>query len=380
LRIPSLARNNLKLQLPENISTLAQYPIDKSQEELKRESGIDTSITLASNENPWGPSPKVTKALALALATVHRYPDGAGYSLVQGLSRKIGVSSSEIVLGNGSSEIVELLIRVFVNRGSEVISSYPSSMMYQRCVQIHSGKNIIVPLKRLTHDLTQIMGHITDDTRIIILDNPNNPTGTALNPGDLYSFLSEIPESVVVVLDEGYVEFMDKEKQLDIFSLIRNTRNRCGIVTVRTFSRAYGLAGLRIGFGVMPGDIATFLQKVRQPFNVNRLAQTAALAALEDEEYLDQTLERTKKGREYLREEVKKLGCTSYPSQTNFVLIDVKMDAARLYHALLGKGLIVHPMTLFGLPDCIRISIGTDEENKRFITVLAECLLDLEDA
>jgi histidinol-phosphate aminotransferase len=368
----------LKLQLPENISTLTQYPIDKSLEELKRESGIaPPPVTLASNENPWGPSPKVTEALSLALAKVHRYPDWAGYSLVQSLSRKIGVSSSEIVLGNGSSEIVELLMRVFVNRGSEVISSYPSSMMYQRYVQIHSGKNIIVPLKRLSHDLTQIMAHITDDTRIIILDNPNNPTGTALNPGDLYSFLSEIPESVVVVLDEGYVEFLDKEKQLDIFSLIRNTRNRCGVVTVRTFSGAYGLAGLRIGFGVMPGDIATFLQKARQPFNVNRLAQTAALAALEDEEYLYQTLERTKKGREYLREEVRRLGCTSYPSQTNFVLIDVKMDAARIYRALLGKGVIVCPMTLFGLPNCIRTSIGTNEENKRFITVLAECLQDL---
>jgi histidinol-phosphate aminotransferase len=378
--MPSFSRKNLKLQLPENISTLTQYPIDKSQEEFKRESGIDSPIALASNENPWGPSPKVTKALALALAKVHRYPDGAGYSLIQSLTRKIGVSSSEIVLGNGSSEIVELLIRVFVNRGSEVISSYPSSMMYQRYVHIHSGKNILVPLKRLSHDLTKIMAHITDNTRIIILDNPNNPTGTALNPGDLYSFLSKIPESVVVVLDEGYVEFMDKEKQLDIFSLIRNTRNRCGVVMVRTFSRAYGLAGLRIGYGVMPGDIATFMQKLRQPFNVNQLAQTAALVALEDEEYLYQTLERTKKGREYLREEAKKLGCTSYPSQTNFVLIDVKMDAARLYHSLLGKGVIVCPMTPLGLPNCIRTSIGTNEENKRFIAVLAECLLDLGDA
>jgi histidinol-phosphate aminotransferase len=369
----------LKLQLPEYITTVTQYPVGKTLEELRRESGIDNPIMLASNENPWGPSPAVDKALSLAMASVHRYPDGSGYSLVRSLARKIGVSTNEIVLGNGSNEVLELLMRVFVNRGCEVITSYPSSLMYQRLVQIHAGENIVVPLRRLSHDLSKILSCITDNTRLILLDNPNNPTGTAMNPGELYSFLSEIPESIVVVLDEAYVEFMDQEKQVDIFSLIRNNKNRCGVVTVRTFSKVYGLAGLRIGYGVMPEEIASCLQRVRQPYNVNHLAQAAASAALADEEYLRQTLERTRKGKEYLREEVKKLGCTSYPSQTNFILVDAKMDASRLHLAMLGKGVIVRPMSPYGLPDCIRITVGTDEENKRFLAVLAECLMDLED-
>jgi histidinol-phosphate aminotransferase len=370
----------LKLQLPANITTIPPYPVGKPQEELRRESGVFNPITFASNENPWGPSPVVAKALARAMTSLHRYPDGSGYYLVRSLARKIGVSVSEIVLGNGSNEILELLMRVFVKTGYEVITSYPSYLMYQRLAQIQGGTNIIVPLQRLSHDLSRILASVTENTRLILLDNPNNPTGTACGPGELYTFLSEIPESVIVVLDEAYIDFLDVERQVDIFSLIRNNKNRCGVVAIRTFSKAYGLAGLRIGYGVMPEEIAACLHKVRQPFNVNHLAQTAAMAALNDEEYLRQTVEKTRRGREYLREEVKKLGCTSYPSQTNFILIDVKMDAIRLYQAMLEKGVIVRPMNHYGFPDCIRINVGTDEENRRFLSVLAECLLDLEDA
>jgi histidinol-phosphate aminotransferase len=370
----------LKLQLPKNITSITPYPVGKPQEELRREFGIENPITLASNENAWGPSPEVTKALSGAMTSLHRYPDGSSYYLVRCLAQKTGVTMGEIVLGNGSNEVLEFLMRVFVKTGSEVITSYPSYLMYQRLVQIHGGTNIVVPLRRLSHDLNQILAGITENTHLILLDNPNNPTGTACAPGELYSFLSEIPESVIVVLDEAYVDFLDQEKQVDIFSLIRNNKNRCGVVAIRTFSKAYGLAGLRIGYGVMPKEIAACLQKVRQPFNINHLAQTAALAALTDEEYLRQTLDKTRRGREYLREEVKKLGCTSYPSQTNFILIDVKMDAMRLYPAMLEKGVIVRPMNPYGFPDCIRINVGTDEENTRFLVVLAECLLDLEDA
>ena len=232
----------------------------------------------------------------------------------------------------------------------------------------------------MSHDLDRILDGVSEKTRLIVIDNPNNSTGTAIIPGELYSFLSKVPESVVVVLDESSVEFMDPEKQVDIFSLIRNTKNRCGVVVVRTFSKAYGLAGLRIGYGIMPTEIAASLHRVRLPFNVNCLALVAAFAALADEKYLGQTLERIRRGKENLREEVKKLGCTSYPSQANFLLIDVKMDAIRLHRALLDKGVVVRPMHLYGLSDCIRTTVGTDEENTRFLIVLGECLKDLQDA
>ena len=347
-------------------------------EEIQRKSAALKPVLLASNENPWGPSPSVAKAIAQAI--VHRYPDAFDTSLMMNLAQKSGLTTSEIVLGNGSSEIVELLMRIFVQAGCEVLSSHPSSLIYQRFVQIQGGENIIVPLKRLGHDLERISGCISDKTRLIVLDNPNNSTGAAMVPGELYSFLSEVPESVIVVLDESSVEFMEPEKQVDIFSLVRNTRNRCGVVVTRTFSRAYGLAGLRIGYGVMPKEIAACLHRIRQSFNVNHPAQVAAKAALADEKYLRQTLERTRRGKEYLREEIKKLGCTSYPSQNNFLLIDVKMDAIRLYRTMLQRGVVVRPMHFSGLSDCIRVTIGTEEENTLFLQVLAECLMDLQDA
>lgn len=371
-------RKDLKLQLPENILSLIDSHVERTREEIRQESDNTRPVALASNENPWGPSPAVAKVLAQAV--LHRYPDASGTLLVKSLAQKNGVATGEIVLGNGSSEVMELLMRIFIRTGSEVITSHPSSLTYQRLVQIQGGDNIIIDLKRLSHDLDRILNRISENTRLIILDNPNNSTGSAIIPGELYSFLSEAPESVVVVLDESSVEFLDPEKQVDIFSLIRNTKNRCGVVVVRTFSKAYGLAGLRIGYGIMPTEIAVCLHTIQQPFNVNHLAQVAALAALADENFLRQTLERTRRGKENVREELKKLGCTSYPSQTNFLLIDVKMDANRLHLAMLDKGVVVRPMHRYGLSDCIRATVGTDEENARFLTVLAECLKDLQDA
>jgi histidinol-phosphate aminotransferase len=369
----------LKLQIPENLRSIPQYPRIISQQELLRKSSTHPLVSLASNENSWGPSPRVAKALSQALKTMHRYPDHIHFSLAEGISQKVGLSVDEIVLGNGSSEVLDLLMRVFMRSGHEIITSYPSYLMYQKLVRIHDGTNIVVPLKRLSHDLSQILASITQKTQFIILDNPNNPIGTAVNPWELYSFLSEIPESVIVVLDEAYVEFLDQEKQVDIFSLIRNNKNRCGVVSLRTFSLAYGLADIRIGYGIMPSEIAVCLKKFQQPFYISEMIQSAGLAALNDREYLQLTLERTRKGKDFLREEVKKLGCTCYPSQTNFFLIDVKIDATRLYEAMLDRAVIICPMKAYGLPNCIRVTVGTDEENKRFLAVLAECLMELED-
>ena len=367
----------MKIQVPDNIASIVPYPPGKPLEELEREYGVSGSIKMASNENPWGPSPKAIQAIRGALDNLHRYPDGSCYRLVHALAEKLGFAPEEIVLGNGSNEIIEMLVKAYVQTGDEVISSHPSFLMYQKIVQVRGGVNIVIPLTRMHHDLATILAAVTDRTRLIFLDNPNNPTGSPIKPTDLYAFLSEVPESVLVVLDEAYVDFMDSELQVDIFSLVRNTNGRCGVVSLRTFSKAYGLAGLRIGYGLMPSQVAGNLHKVRQPFNVNQLAQIGALAALEDEEFYQQTLRRTREGLLYLQDEVEKLGCKSYPSQTNFFLIDVQGDATALYEAMLYKGVIVRSMKPYGYTDMVRITVGSEEENNRFLAALSLCLREL---
>lgn len=367
----------MKIQVPDNIASIIPYPPGKPLEELEREYGVSGSIKMASNENPWGPSPKAIEAIRGALDNLHRYPDGCGYYLTHALAEKLGFAAEEIVLGNGSNEIIEMLVKAYVQTGNEVITSHPSFLMYQKIVQVRGGVNIVIPLTRMHHDLVKILAAITDRTRLIFLDNPNNPTGSPIKPSDLYAFLSDVPESVLVVLDEAYVDFMDSELQVDIISLIRNTTGRCGVISLRTFSKAYGLAGLRIGYGLMPSQVAGNLHKVRQPFNVNQLAQIGALAALHDEDFYQQTLRRTREGLQYLQDEVDNLGCKSYPSQTNFFLIDVHGDATALFEAMLYKGVIVRSMKPYGYTDMVRVTVGSEEENKRFLAALSLCLREL---
>ncbi len=367
----------LKIKIPAPIAAITPYPPGKPLDELEREYGIKNSIKLASNENAWGPSPYAINALRTELLNLHRYPDGSCYYLVHALAEKLGIDDSEIVMGNGSNEVIEFLVKAFVQQGDEVITSHPSFLMYQKIVQVRGGVNHVLPLQDMRHDLAAIQKKVTEKTRLIFLDNPNNPTGTAIPPVELYQFLSDIPESVIVVLDEAYVDFMDKNLQVDFYSLIRNVTNRCPVVFLRTFSKAYGLAGLRIGYGLMPREIAECLHKVRQPFNINQMAQVGALAALADEQYYQSTLERTAAGIAYLCKEVDRLGCRSYPSQTNFFLIDVQGNADKLYQAMLYKGVIVRSMSAYGFADFIRVTVGTEEENNRFLTSLATCLKEL---
>jgi histidinol-phosphate aminotransferase len=367
----------LKINIPENIAAITPYPPGKPLDELEREYGIKDSIKLASNENPWGPSPKVVQALHAEFFNLHRYPDGSCYYLVQALAEKIGVAPAEIVMGNGSNEVIEFLVKAFVQEGDEVITSHPSFLMYQKIVQVRGGINHVVPLNDMYHDIEKIKKLVSGKTRLIFLDNPNNPTGTAIPPVELYRFLSDLPEYVIVVLDEAYVDFMDQKLQVDIYSLIRNVEGRCPVVSLRTFSKAYGLAGLRVGYGLMAKEIAECLHKVRQPFNINHMAQVGALAALEDEEFFQLTIERTVKGRAYLSREVDSLGCKSYPSETNFFLIDVQGNADKLYQAMLYKGVIVRSMSAYGFENFIRITVGTEEENNRFLKSLADCLGEL---
>lgn len=367
----------MKINIPEYIQSITPYPPGKPIDELEREYGIKDSIKLASNENSWGSSPKAIQAISETLGKLNRYPDGSNFYLVQAIAEKLGYSPSEVIVGNGSDEIIEFLVKAYVETGDEVITSHPSFLMYQKVVQVRGGVNKILDLKGMDHDLEGILAEITDRTRLIFLDNPNNPTGTAINPGKLYSFLSNVPESVIVVLDEAYVDFMDFELQMDVYSLIHNSTGRCGVVVLRTFSKAYGLAGIRVGYGLMKEEVANVLHRVRQPFNVNQLAQVAAIAALGDTEFYEDTLHKTKAGKTWLQKKVDKLGCVSYPSQTNFFLIDVKGDATDLYEAMLRQGVIIRSMKAYGYTNVIRVTVGTTEENYRFVSTLGKCLREL---
>ncbi len=358
--------------VPDYIKDLVPYPPGKPIDELEREYGIKNSIKLASNENDLGPSPRAIKRLEGCLENLFRYPDGSGYYLKEALSQKFSCKPENIVLGNGSNELIDFLCRVFIRPGRNAISSKPSFLVYSKMVQITGGENRIVPLKNGTHDLESIKSQIDKNTRIIFLDNPNNPMGTVITKGDLERFLNEIPGHLLVVLDEAYGEFVRPDvpwaSGIDFFK--RDKR----IVVLRTFSKAYGLAGLRVGYGIMSEEVAALLNRVRQPFNVNLMAQEAATAALSDESHLQKTLENTWSEMARLKIKLATLGCNALDSNTNFMLIDTKRDAKAVYEAMLRKGIIIRSMDSYGFSTFIRLTIGTPQENNAFLDAFSRTL------
>ena len=365
----------MKLKVAPHISTLIPYPPGKPIEELEREYGISGSIKLASNENAWGPSPRAVCAIKDALKNLHRYPDGSCYYLAQSLADKIGVKPEEIVFGNGSNEIIGLLITAFLQPGEEVISSHPTFLMYQKLVQVQGGVNKVVELSEsMQHDLRSILDTVSPKTRMIFLDNPNNPTGTIIDRDDFASFMEQLQDEIIVVLDEAYVDFVAPELRIDALSYIRSSKP---VAALRTFSKAYGLSGLRLGYGIMDIEMAGYLNRVRQPFNVNSLAQVGGVAALADDEHYQMTLEKSREGIAWLSREVEKLGCRPMETHTNFFLIDVKGDGRTLYEHMLHQGVIVRPMQAYGYPNFIRITVGRQDENKRFVGALASSLKEL---
>ncbi len=365
----------MKLKVAPNISSLVPYPPGKPIEELEREYGISGSIKMASNENAWGPSPKAVAAMKEALQNLHRYPDGSCYYLTRSLSEMLGVDPGEIVVGNGSNEIIELLIAAFLQPGEEVITSHPTFLMYQKLVQVQGGVNTVVELTEdMHHDLDAIIGAVSAGTRMIFLDNPNNPTGTIIDRAAFASFMERLPDDIVVVLDEAYVDFVDPELRIDVLAYMREGRP---VAVLRTFSKAYGLSGLRLGYGIMDGEMAGYLNRVRQPFNVNSLAQIGGVAALSDEEHYSMTLQKSIDGIAWLSNEVARLGCRPMQTHTNFFLIDVKGDGTKLYEHMLRQGVIVRPMLAYGYPNYIRITVGRAEENQRFVTALGQSMKEL---
>jgi histidinol-phosphate aminotransferase len=365
----------VKLKVASHISSLVPYPPGKPIEELEREYGISGSIKLASNENAWGPSPKATGAIKAALQNLHRYPDGSCYYLAQRLAEKLGVKPEELVFGNGSNEIIGLLITAFLQPGEEVVTSHPTFLMYQKLVQVQGGVNRVVELSAdMHHDLKAILGAVSSRTRMIFLDNPNNPTGTIIDRDDFAAFMEKLPDEIIVVLDEAYVDFVAPELRIDALAYIRGEKP---VAALRTFSKAYGLSGLRLGYGIMNTEMAAYLNRVRQPFNVNTLAQVGGVAALDDDDHYRMTLQNTREGIAWLQEEVASLGCRPMETHTNFFLIDVKGDGRKLYEHMLHQGVIVRPMQAYGYPNYIRITVGRRDENQRFVDALAKSLKEL---
>ena len=361
----------VKLTTPDYISSLKPYKPGKPLEELEREYGISDSIKLASNENPLGPSPEALKVIRGALENLHRYPDGSGFKLKRKISEKFGVDSGQVVLGNGSDEIIGMLTRAFLQPGDEVILPAPSFLMYAIMVRSAGAVPVYVPLKALSLDLGGMKDRITSKTRMIFICNPNNPTGTFIADRDLRNFLESIPQDLMVVADEAYIEFVRGVEAVSSIEYLKTGRR---LVTLRTFSKAYGLAGLRIGFGVMPPEVADLLNRVRQPFNANSLAQAGALEALDDAVFFEKTLKLVHSGLDFLYRSLDKMGIEYFPSQANFFLINVRKNADAVFEAMLKQGVIVRSMTEYGFPEFIRINVGLPAENDRFLKALAKVL------
>jgi histidinol-phosphate aminotransferase len=361
----------MKRLTTKEIKSLTPYPPGKPIEELERELGISGSIKIASNENPLGPSPLAVRAIIENVNKVNRYPDGSGYYLKSKLSDVYDMAPDRIILGNGSNNLIELAIRTFLSRGEEVIQAFPTFLFYEKIATSAGCRLISVPLRDFRIDLEGILNAVTGKTKLIFINNPNNPTGTALSRPEVMDFLKSLSADIVVVLDEAYIEFVTDENIADGLELLRDYPR---LIVLRTFSKLYGLAGLRIGYGFSSEEIIDYMNRVRQPFNVNLLAQVAATAALDDKAFVSDTLRIVREGLDYLFKSLNELGIEYRPTQTNFFLIKAPLGGKKTYELMLREGVIIRSMESFGLKDYIRINVGLPEENLRFIETFKKIL------
>jgi len=361
------------LTAPDYVQQLSPYIPGKPIEELAREYGLDPDdiVKLASNENPRGPSARVRDAIAAAAAGVTRYPDGNGFALKNALAARFGVTPEHIVLGNGSNDILELATQAFLRPGDEAVFSQHAFAVYPLATQARGGLGISVPARELGHDLPAMRAAVTARTRMVFVANPNNPTGTWIEPAALRSFIASVPREVLVVLDEAYNEYLRPDQQSDSAAWLREHPH---LLVSRTFSKAYGLAGLRIGYGLTDPDVAAMLNRVRQPFNVNSVAQAAALAALADVEYVAESAQINHAGLDQLTRGLAAMGVRYVPSHANFLLVHVGTAAGAVYEALLRQGVIVRPVANYGLPEHLRVSVGLPAENQCFLDALKVAL------
>ncbi|MCI0670519.1 MAG: histidinol-phosphate transaminase, partial [Myxococcaceae bacterium] len=355
-----------------HIETLKAYVPGKPIEETEREYGLEGVIKLASNENPLGPSPRAVEAMQQAMLRTQLYPDGASFHLLNALAAHLDVRREELVAGSGSNELIELLIRTFMEPEDEALVARGSFPAYRISIQSHGRRFVEVPMRDgFSYDLPAMADALTPRTRIVFLANPDNPTGTAFGREAFEAFLTRVPADVLVVHDEAYAEFVDWE---DYPTGLQYFRRHPNVVTLRTFSKIHGLAGIRLGYGVMDARRVDYLNRVRMPFNLTSLAQAAGVAALQDTEHVRRTRALNAEGLALLQAELPKLGARVPRSHANFVLADFGRPCAPLYEGLLRRGVIVRPMAGNGFPTCLRISVGTSEENARCIAALREVL------
>jgi histidinol-phosphate aminotransferase len=361
---------------PDHIRAIAPYQGGKPISELAREMGLQVGdiVKLASNENPLGISPKAEFAIQEALLDIARYPDGNSFALREAVSNKFTVAHNQIVFGNGSNDILELAARAFLTADCEAIYSQHAFAVYPLVTQATGATGVVVPAKNYGHDLPAMLAAITDKTRMIFVANPNNPTGTLLGKDELFEFLKQVPKHVLVVLDEAYDEYLSAVNKSEAIGWLNEFDN---LIISRTFSKAYGLAGLRVGFGLCHADIADLMNRVRQPFNVNSIAQAAAVASLADDDFVERSYALNQAGMVQLTQGFNKLRLEYIPSFANFVSFAVISDtqnAAEVNQKLLQKGVIVRPIANYEMPDYLRVSIGLFSENARFLEVLEEII------
>ncbi len=360
---------------PSYVSEIKPYVPGKPIEELERELGITNSVKLASNENPIGPSVKAMKALLEGIMTpdtssgINRYPDGNGYYLKKAISEKLSVREDEIILGNGSNELIDIAVRTFIQPGDEVVMGNPSFVVYFSSVHAQGAKAVQIPLKNYTHDLDAMADAITPRTKMIFIANPNNPTGTINKKDELHRLMESISDDILIVADEAYIEYVTDPEYAESMKYFKDGRN---VLILRTFSKIYGLAGLRIGYGIAPEYIVIEMNKLRPPFNTSTLAQKAALAAIQDDEHVHASRAVNENGKQYLYEELDKMGLKYIPSQANFIYIILEQNSSEIYENLLSEGVIIRPV---GQKE-IRVTIGLPEQNRRFIESLSKFIIN----
>lgn len=356
----------MSIPIRSELRDLSPYEPGKPIDEVRRELGLDRVVKLASNENPWGASPGAMRIFKEGIE-LNRYPEGSCFYLRKALARRLGVGEDSLIFGSGSDEVIEIIAKTFLGRDDEVVISEGAFIRFWMAARLMGSRIVQTPMRNFSHDLEAMANALTPKTRVVFIANPNNPTGTMNTKEELDLFLKRLDPEVLLVVDEAYYEYIDSQDYPQTIDYLRKGVN---LVILRTFSKIYGLAGLRLGYGISKPEIIRDLERVRPPFNINSVAQMAGLAALEDEEWVARCRDLNREGKEYLYGALDGMGLGFVPSMANFILIDVKEDARIVFEALLKEGVIVRPMNGYGFNNFIRVTIGRPEENEEFIKAL----------
>ncbi|WP_227767704.1 histidinol-phosphate transaminase [Zhaonella formicivorans] len=354
------------------LETIKPYVPGKPIEEVERELGIKNAVKMASNENPLGPSPRAVVAMQELVHKVHLYPDGSCHYLRGKLADAVGVGPDQIIVGNGSDEIIKLLAETYINPGNSAVMANPSFSEYDFAVNLMGGECRQIACVDFKHDLESMAKAITPDTKLVFICNPNNPTGTIVTKTEVGAFMSRVPEDVVVVFDEAYYEYVSHPEYCSGLEYVK--KGFKNVIVLRTFSKIYGLSGLRVGYGIAHPELISWISRTREPFNVNSMAQVAARAAIDDEEHVALSREENQKGKELLYGKFEEMDLPYWPTETNFIWVNIKTDCRPVFQAMLREGVIIRTGDIFGFPEFIRVTIGTEEQNQRFIRALTKVL------